>query len=63
MPDPVANIVNRMLDHIHLMDERMDKLCEEIQRLGGKLEVVPLPALRAEGFGGGDSDDASKRDT
>ena len=51
MPDPVANTMNRMLDHIHLMDERMEKLCEEVHRLGGKLEVLPMPALlRAEGF-------------
>jgi serine O-acetyltransferase len=51
MPDPVANAVNRMLDHIHLMDERMDYLCGEIQRLGGKLDVPPIPELKAEGFG------------
>ncbi len=63
MPDPVANAVNRMLDHIHRMDERMDKLCEEVQRLGGALEVVPLPTLVAEGFGENQVDDnASKRD-
>lgn len=51
MPDPVANAVNRMLDHIHLMDERMDRLCEEIHRLGGAVETKPLPMLKAEGFG------------
>lgn len=51
MPDPVANAVNRMLDHIHLMDERTDRLCQEVQRLGGQLEVMPMPELRAEGFG------------
>lgn len=65
MPDPVANAVNRMLDHIHLMDERMDKLCEEVHRLGGKLEVIPLPELRAEGFGleSNGSGESSKRDS
>lgn len=67
MPDPVANAVNRMLDHIHQMDERMEKLCEEVQRLGGVLEVVPLPELVAEGFGGesegGDNSGSSKRDS
>jgi serine O-acetyltransferase len=65
MPDPVANAVNRVLDHIHLMDERMDKLCEEVHRLGGELEVMPLPVLQTEGFGGmkGDSQDAAKRGT
>lgn len=51
MPDPVANAVNRMLDHIQLMDERMDRLCGEIHRLGGKVDMLPLPTLHAEGFG------------
>jgi len=51
MPDPVANTVNRMLDHIHLMDERLEQLCEEVQRLGGKLDIEPLPELKTEGFG------------
>jgi len=51
MPDPVANAVNRMLDHIHLLDERIDLLCVEVQRLGGEVEAKPLPVLRAEGFG------------
>lgn len=50
MPDPIANAVNRMLDHIHMMDERMDCLCKEVHRLGGNLEVEPLPKLQANGF-------------
>lgn len=59
MPDPVANAVNRMLDHIHLMDQRMDKLCQELQRLGGELEMKPLPELKAEGFGNGNNNPVS----
>ena len=51
MSDPVANTMNRMLDHIHLMDERMEKLCEEVHRLGGKLEVLPMLGLDADEFG------------
>ena len=50
MPDPVANTVNRMLDHIHKMDERMDKMCTQIRHLGGELDMKPLPKLEAEGF-------------
>lgn len=50
MPDPVSNVVNRMLDHIHLMDERMDKLCSEVRRLGGEMDELPLPEIEAEGF-------------
>lgn len=45
MPDPVANTVNRMLDHIHKMDERMDKMCTQIQHLGGEFDFEPLPEL------------------
>lgn len=50
MPDPVSNVVNRMLDHIHLMDERMDTLCNEVKRLGGEIDSKPLPEIDAEGF-------------
>lgn len=50
MPDPVANTVNCMLDHIHMLDERMEKTCLEVRRLGGKIDVEPLPELESEGF-------------
>ncbi len=46
MPDPVANTVNRMLDHIHKMDERMDQMCKQVQALGGKIDFDPLPELK-----------------
>jgi len=46
MPDPVANTVNRMLDHIHKMDQRMDKICIQMQHLGGEFDFEPLPELK-----------------
>ncbi len=46
MPDPVANTVNRMLDHIHKMDERMDKMCIQMKHLGGEFDFEPLPELK-----------------
>lgn len=46
MSDPVANAVNRMLDHIHKMDERMDKMCIQLKHLGGDFEFEPLPELK-----------------
>jgi serine O-acetyltransferase len=46
MPDPVANTVNRMLDHIHEMDERMDKMCTQLQHLGSDFDFEPLPDLK-----------------
>ena len=46
MSDPVAKTVNRMLDHIHKMDERMDKMCKQMQSLGGEFDFEPLPELK-----------------
>ena len=45
MPDPLANAINCMLDHIHAMDQQMQAMCESIRRLGGEMEDVPLPDL------------------
>ncbi len=50
MPDPVANVVNKMLDHIHKMDQRMDKMCIQIRHIGGDLDIEPLPRIKAESF-------------
>ena len=46
MTDPVAKTVNRMLDHIHKMDERMGKMCVQMQHLGGEFDFEPLPELK-----------------
>lgn len=48
MPDPTANAVNRMLDHIHLMEDRMNKMCQEINRLNSEFDAGPMPKLEAE---------------
>ena len=50
MSDPVADTVNRMLDHIHKMDERMDKMCVQIHHLDENFDFEPLPKIKAEGF-------------
>lgn len=34
MPDPVAHSIDRLLDHLHSMDRRMDQLCTEIKKTG-----------------------------
>ncbi len=33
-PDPVANAINRMLDHIHLMDQRMEAMSQALEPQG-----------------------------
>ncbi len=48
MPDPVANAINSMLDHIHLMDRRLDEAARAIQDLGGKIDASHLPDIDPE---------------
>lgn len=45
MPDPVLNAINVMLDHIHALDSKVEGMCEEVRRLGGTVQDVPLPDL------------------
>lgn len=33
-PDPVAQAINCMLDHIHVMDHRMSQMCQALKQLG-----------------------------
>lgn len=33
-PDPVAHAINRMLDHLHLMETRMKLMCEAMHEMG-----------------------------
>jgi len=45
MPDPVANAVNAMLDHIHAMDNRMETMCQALKDLGMEVADLNLPEL------------------
>ena len=45
MPDPVANAINLMLDHIHALDNRVEELTTTIRDLGGRLDGTELPEL------------------
>ncbi len=47
MPDPVANAINCMLDHIHAMDEQMQNMCKSLKTLGMEMDEVRLPDLGA----------------
>ena len=44
-PDPVATAINRMLDHIHAMDEKMETMCAALKQLGTEIDVSNLPDL------------------
>ncbi len=45
MPDPVANAVNCLLDHVHLLDSRVEAVCQELHRRGIPVDDSHLPGL------------------
>lgn len=47
MPDPVANAFDCMLDHIHAMDEQMEKMCKGLKSLGMEIEDYQMTSLDA----------------
>lgn len=44
-PDPVATAINKMLDHIHVMDEKMETMCGALKQFGAEIDVSNLPDL------------------
>lgn len=49
-PDPVAKAIGRLLDHMHLMDNKVASLCKEVNQLGGEVCQEALPELRVGEF-------------
>jgi len=49
-PDPVAKAIGRMLDHVHLMDQKLTDICKEVNHLGGSVCDQALPTLRVGEF-------------
>lgn len=45
MPDPVANAINSMLDHIHVMDKRLEDMCRGLKGLGAEVADMQMPDL------------------
>ena len=56
MSDPVAQAVNRILDHVHKMEERSEAMCGAIQKLG-EAEGLDIPCLNTY-----DIEDARRKD-
>jgi len=44
-PDPVAHAINCMLDHMHVMDSKMQSMCDALKRLGVEEVDESLPSL------------------
>ena len=49
-PDPVASAIGKLLDHIHVMDSKMQDLCCEVNRLGGNVCDEQLPDIEVDVF-------------
>ncbi len=54
-PDPVVNAINSLLDHVHIMDEKMASMCESIKRLDAEFNDVQLPDLEDCSIDSGDA--------
>ena len=46
MPDPVARSMQAMLDHMHAVDERIERMCSTLRKLDANYRDGQLPALR-----------------
>ncbi len=46
MPDPVANAIHGILDHLHALDERMVKASCALKKMGADIDDCNLPELR-----------------
>lgn len=44
-PDPVAHAINCMLDHIHVMDEKMQGMCEALKSMGVEEGLSDMPDI------------------
>jgi len=44
-PDPVAHAINCMLDHMHVMDKKMESMCEALKSMGLEDADELLPEL------------------
>ena len=45
MPDPVASAINAMLDHVHVMDQRLEDMCRGLKSLGAEVADMQMPDL------------------
>ena len=50
MPDPVAEAIHLLLDHLHAVDNKLDTVCENLKKQGIKGCDEKLPTLNDEDF-------------
>ncbi|MEO1751047.1 serine O-acetyltransferase [Thiofaba sp. EF100] len=61
MPDPVAHAINCMLDHIQVLDARVEQLSAQVRAMGGEVETGALPPLDEVGLSEGGPDNAPSK--
>ena len=47
-PDPVAQAIGTMLDHISVMDEKITSVCSEVSKMGGQVCEKELPEIEVD---------------
>ncbi|MEP2651343.1 MAG: serine O-acetyltransferase [Paraglaciecola sp.] len=57
-PDPVAQAIGVMVDHVHLIDTKVEEMCKAINKMGGDVCGKSLPSLEINSF----SDDEMAKD-
>lgn len=45
MPDPVAHAIDCMLDQMHLIEKKLETLCDTLKKAGIQVEKLDLPKL------------------
>ena len=49
-PDPIAHAIGVMVDHVHLVDKKVEEMCQAINKMGGDVCGKSLPTLDLEDF-------------
>jgi serine O-acetyltransferase len=50
MPDPVANAISAMLDHIQKLDEQMVRVCKVLHEVDSRMPELELQKLELPDF-------------
>jgi serine O-acetyltransferase len=49
-PDPVANAMGIMVEHMHIMDKKVEEMCKVIQAMGGNVCTKEIHSITIEDF-------------
>lgn len=55
-PDPIANAIGLVLEHLHLVDNKVEDMCKEINHMGGNVCDAKIPELELPDFMNDDFD-------